>query len=158
MSNTVEEAKAELVRAKGRLTRALETTPDDRINWSPSPTARTPIHQVVHSATSIGGIQGMLAGKPWEFGGPEDMDKATREEEKSYDSREQALAVLEKHSSVYLAWLDTLTPDQVASTLDTPFGSFPMAAAITFPADHMRGHAAQMEYIQTIYGDRDWHM
>jgi hypothetical protein len=33
-----------------------------------------------------------------------------------------------------------------------------MAMAITFPADHMRGHTAQIDYLQTIWGDHDWHM
>ena len=33
-----------------------------------------------------------------------------------------------------------------------------MSVAITLPADHMRGHIAQIEYIQTIWGDYDWHV
>ncbi len=34
-----------------------------------------------------------------------------------------------------------------------PFGAVPFATAITFPADHLRGHAAKMEYVQTIWGN-----
>ena len=33
-----------------------------------------------------------------------------------------------------------------------------MAVGITFAAYHTHGHVAQMDYIQTIYGDQDWHM
>ena len=33
-----------------------------------------------------------------------------------------------------------------------------MSVGITFPAYHTHGHVAQMDYIQTIYGDQDWHM
>ena len=43
MNEVIEEAKAEYLQAKERLIKALATTPDDRINWSPSPTSRTPI-------------------------------------------------------------------------------------------------------------------
>lgn len=43
MEDTISQAKAEFVRAKDQVIRALATTPDDRIHWSPAPTARTPI-------------------------------------------------------------------------------------------------------------------
>jgi hypothetical protein len=154
----VEEAKAEFLRAKDRITRGLATTPDDKINWSPSPTARTPIEIVAHAALSIDGIQGMLEGKPFPFSGVDDLDSQSRTQEKTFTTREKVLGVLEEKSATYIEWLDRLTPEQVASTISLPFGSFPMAAAITFSADHLRGHACQIDYIQTIYGDRDWHI
>ena len=65
MQDIISQAKAELIRAKDRMTRALATTPDDKINWSPSPTARTPIQEVAHSVMAVSGIQGMLTGKPF---------------------------------------------------------------------------------------------
>ncbi len=154
----VTEAKAEFSRAKDRLTHNLETTPDDRINWSPSPTSRTPIEIVVHASMGTAGIHGMLQGKPFPFSGTAELDAHSRSEEKGFTTREQVLGHLEKTSGEYLAWLDTLTPEDVASTWEAPFGSFPMSNAITFAADHLRNHAGQIEYIQTIYGDRDWHM
>lgn len=158
MEDIISEAKAEFTRAKERIARALATTPDDKINWSPSPTARTPVHLVAHSATGIAFIQSLLVGKPLPHASTAEMDAAFRSAEKEFTTREQALSVLEKNSAEYLAWLDTLTPEQVASTIQLPFGPFAMAAAVTFAADHLRNHAAQIEYIQTILGDRDWHM
>jgi hypothetical protein len=154
----VTDAKAELGRACDRITRTLETTPDDKINWSPSPTSRTPIQQVVHAALGIEGIHGMLQGKPFPFSGPDEMDRVSRQTEKGYTTREAALSLLTEKKDAYLNWLDTLTDEQVASNWEAPFGTFPMASAITFPADHTRNHAGQIEYTQTIYGDLDWHM
>jgi hypothetical protein len=158
MDTIITEAKAEFVRAKDRIIRALATTPDDKINWSPAPTARTPVQQVAHSAMSISGIQGMLVGKPFGYANVAELDTALRKAEKEFTSRDQVVALLEQESATYLAWLDTLTPEQVASTVQLPFGPFPMAAAITFPADHIRNHAAQIDYLQTIWGDHDWYM
>jgi hypothetical protein len=158
MENIITEAKAEFVRAKERMIRVLTTTPDDKINWSPGPCARTPLQQVAHGAMSIPGIQGMLVGKPFPYADIVEADAAWRAAEKEFTTREQVLGLLEQGSTEYLAWLDTLTSEQLASTLQLPFGAFPMAAAITFPADHLRNHAAQMDYIQTLYGDRDWHL
>ena len=158
MENIITEAKAEFIRAKERMARALATTPDDKINWTPGSCARTPLQQVVHSAMAVSGIQEMLVGKPFPYADVAEADSTWRAEEKEFTTREQALSLLEQSSAEYLAWLDTLTDAQVASTLQLPFGAFPMASAITFPADHLRNHAAQIDYIQTIYGDQDWHM
>lgn len=158
MNEIISQAKAEYLRAKERLIRALATTPDDKINWSPSPTARTPIHQVAHAAMAVSGIQDMIIGKPFGYANTAEADVAFRAAEQEYRTREQALGLLEQTSAEFLAWLDTVTPEQLASTLQLPFGPFPMTLCITLPADHMRGHIAQIHYIQSIYGDHDWHM
>lgn len=154
----IREAKAEFNRAKDRLARALATTPDDKINWSPSATCRTPIQIVAHAAKSTAFIQDMLNGKPFPFESPADLDAKSREMEKQYTSRAQVSELLNETSESYLEWLDTLTPQQVSSDIDLAFGTFPMSNAITFAADHLRNHAGQIEYIQTIYGDLDWHI
>jgi len=158
MENVVTAAKAEFDRAKGRLIRALETTPDDKINWTPAGTARTPVQLVVHGGIGTSLVLGMLQEKPFAYAGTSDFDSKSRLAEKEYNTREQALAFLESTSGEFFAWLDTLTPEQVASTAETPFGPWPVAVAITFPADHLRNHAGQIEYIQTILGDHDWHL
>ncbi|MCW3094385.1 MAG: hypothetical protein JWL77_3 [Chthonomonadaceae bacterium] len=158
MENIIAEAKAEFIRAKERMARALTTTPEDKINWSPAPCARTPLQQVAHAAMAVSGIQDMIVGKPFPYADIVEADAAWRAAEKEFTTREQVLGLLEQSSTEYLAWVSTLTSEQLASTLQLPFGSFPMAAAITFPADHLRNHAAQMDYIQTIYGDQDWHL
>ena len=159
MEDIISQAKAEFTRTKERAVRALATTSEDRINWSPSPTARTPIQLVAHGAMVISGIQGMLTGQPFPYSGAAEFDTALRAAEKEFTTREQVLSLLEQNSAGYFTWLDALTPEQLASTVQMPFGpAIPMAVGITFPAYHLSGHVAQMDYIQTIYGDRDWHM
>lgn len=155
---TINEAKAEFLRAKERLAKDLATTPDDKINWSPSATARTPIECVAHAAISIGGMQKWISGEPFQFKGVDELDAYSRSEEAKYKTREAVLKTLNENTDNFINWLDSLTPEQLSSTFHAPFGDFPMAAAITFPADHLRNHCGQIEYIQTIYGDRDWHM
>jgi hypothetical protein len=159
MEDTLSQTKAEFLRTKERMAHALSTTPDDKINWSPSSTARTPLQLVAHGAMGTTGIQNMLAGKRFPYAGLAELDTALRTAEKEYTTRAQVLGLLEQTSAEYLAWLDTVTPEQFAATLQLPFGpSVPMAVGITFPAYHLTGHIAQLDYIQTIYGDHDWHM
>jgi hypothetical protein len=157
MEDIVSQAKAEYLRSKARVANSLATTLDDKINWSPSLTARTPIEIVAHCASAVHGIQGMLQGKPFPFPSIPEADAAFRLDEKRYKTREQVLTLLDEASNSYIAYLDALTPEQVASTIAIG-GEVPLAAAMTFPADHNRGHAAQIEYLQTIWGDHDWHM
>jgi hypothetical protein len=157
MENIIDDVKAEFNRAKGRIAHDLASTPDDKINWAPSETARTPVQLVAHGAMGTMGITGMLAGKPFPYNNMQEMDTASRAAEKEFTSREQALGFLEKTSNEFLEWLDTLSAEQIASTVSLPFGDIPMAMAITFPADHLRCHAAQIEYLQTIYGDYSMH-
>lgn len=154
----IEGAKAEFLRAKGRLATGLAATPDDKLRWSPSETARTPLDQVSHCAMSISGMQGWLDGQPFPFKDMVELDDWCRNAEKEITTRDQALELLETNSNGYIAWLDGLTDEKLAGTLKTGMGDFPMTTAITFMADHLRSHASQLEYIQTIYGDREMRM
>ena len=159
MEDIISQTKAELLRSKKRMAQALATTPDDKLQWSPSPTARTPLQQVAHGASGIANTQGMLTGMPFPYPSIGEYDKAARTDEQQFTTRDQVLSLLEQSCTDYFTLLDTLTPEQLASTVQLPFGtSFPMAVCITFAASHLNDHAAQMDYIQTIYGDHDWHM
>ena len=156
--DSVSQAKAEFLRAKARLLVALDTTPDDKLNWSPSASARTPVELVAHAASAVALIQGTISGAPWPYTSLTEADAAFRAADKPFKTRERATDHLAETSDKFIAWLDSLTPEQVGSTVQTIFGSFPMSVAITLAADHMRGHTAQIEYIQTIWGDYDWHV
>jgi hypothetical protein len=158
MEDIISQAKAEIGRAKDRIAHLLAKTPDDKVRWSPSATSRTPLELVGHAALGTEQISGMFAGKPFPFSSIAEAEAAIRAGDEQFTTREQVLGLLDKTTGDYCAWLDTLTPEQIASTVTLPFGQMPMTVAITIPADHLRGHAAQLNYIQTIYGDRDWHM
>ena len=158
MEDMKQQAEAEFLRAKDRLARCLATTPDDRINWSPSPTCRTPIELVAHIATGIPWFTEILEGQPFPFKSIAEGDEAFRKSEKEFKTRDSVIGLLEQNSSQYVAWMRALSPEQLASTVTTPFGPIPMAVGITVMADQVRNHAAQLDYIQTIYGDHDWYI
>jgi len=153
-------AKKEFLQAKAGILHALSTTPDERLNWSPSPTARSPLHQIVHAAQSISHIHGFLDGRPFDVPTTELADRGFRDFEQAFTTRDEAENILEKNAEAFVAWLDALEPEKLSSLVETPFGmgAMPIELGITFPAQHTRWHHAQIEYIQTIYGDVDWHM
>jgi hypothetical protein len=156
----IQKAKADFLDGKGRLMHALATTPDDRLNWSPSPTARTPIQQVAHAAIAIRNLHNTLDGRTFTADSVAAADAAFREEERAFNSREEVMNLLEETSGAYEAWLDRLTPDRLDTMVTLPFGmgQLPMRECLDFPPMHTMVHAGQIQYIQTIYGDQDWHM
>lgn len=160
MKERIEQVKADFLQAKGGILHALAHTPDDRLTWSPSPSARSPLHQVVHAAQSIGHMHGFLDGRPFEVPNTAEADRGFREFEQSIKDRQSAIDLLERSSAAFVAWLDGLDEARFNRSVPTPFGmgEVPVHIGIGFPAMHTRWHHAQIEYIQTIYGDQDWHL
>jgi len=156
----IDQAKASFLQAKQRLESALETTPDDRINWSPSATSRTPLALVAHAAGAIKNIHETLDGRTFFANSTTEADIGFREWERQFTTREHVLELLEQNSADYVAWLDALAPERLESLVEMPFGlgQVPLGIALTFPPAHTIDHAAQIVYVQTIYGDHDWHM
>lgn len=160
MNETINQAKAEYLQAKDRITHALLNTPDDRINWSPAPSARTPVQLVAHAAQAMAFIHQQLDGTPFEIPTTAEADRSFRDWEQQFCTREQALDVLERNGAAYVAWLDALTPERLQDNVKMPFGLgyAPVEIGLKFVPAHTHGHAAQIDYIQTIYGDQDWHL
>jgi len=152
--------RVEFTGARDVMAHALATTPDDRINWSPSPTARTPVQQVAHAAAAVAHLTATLDGRRFAVPTPAEADLGFRAWERQFTTREEVLSLLARNGDAFLAWLDALTPDRLESSVALPFdlGRVPVRVGIAFPALHTRVHAAQIDYIQTIYGDHDWHL
>jgi hypothetical protein len=141
-----------------RIKRILEGTPDDRLLWSPAPTARTPLAQVVHAATSIHHIHTAMMGTRFASATTAEADAEFLEIERGISSRAAALALLDKNSKAFIDWLDQLPEQRLSEMVPLPFdlGEAPMSFMLGVPAWHTNDHAAQMDYIQTCYGDRTW--
>lgn len=157
MSN-VEAAIGELENVKGQFLRALANTPDDRINWSPSPTARTPLQLMAHSAYALGFIRTMFTGTPYPAETTAIADAEFLEMDGNIGSREEAVALFEEKCEAMMTYLRGLSSEEMERVIDMPFklGQVPLGAVLGVGAMHTRSHLAQLEYLQTIYGDRAW--
>ena len=158
MNTQIETVKGEFERTVGRLLKNLAETPEDKLHWSPSPTSRTPLEIGYHCADVIAALHGSMSGlDPMPPTNPAQMDAYCREQEKPQRSREEVVKLIQDNSAAYAAWLEGIPEGKLAEIWNSPFGDFPIGAAISFPVFHTAGHVAQLEYIQTIYGDRIWH-
>ena len=156
----IEAARRSFFDEKERLARTLSRTPDDRLKWSPSPNSRTPLALVVHAAYAIGSVHRMLVGNPFSIPTTAEADRSFREFERDFTTREQALDLLEENGTAYVEWLNALSSSRLDDMVTLPFGlgAAPLSAALSFVPDHTRWHCAQLEYVQTAYGDHDWHL
>lgn len=160
VANDVNVAKQAFLGEAERLAFGLSTTPDERLNWSPSTTARTPLAIVAHAAFVVDCIRRTLDGDMFSIPTTAETDRSFREFERDFTTREHALELLEQNSAAYAAWLEALPPSRLNDIVKMPFslGEVPMHLAVTLPAQHTRWHAAQLDYLQTIYGDHDWYV
>ena len=71
---------------------------------------------------------------------------------------DQAEAVLRKGIADTIAALDALEPEQTSATLVTPIGPQPFRFFMDIPARHLFGHTAQIDYLQTCWGDQEVHL
>ncbi|HPU00125.1 MAG TPA: hypothetical protein PLU39_19835, partial [Armatimonadota bacterium] len=56
-----------------------------------------------------------------------------------------------------LAAIDKVKPDEIDKIVETPFLKAPMSFFLTLFGSHMGQHAAQIDYLQTIWGDNEFH-
>ncbi len=158
MSDVLGMAIGEMEQVKSLFLRSLEKTPDDKLDWSPSSTARTPLQLVAHSAYSLGFIREMLAGTPYGAATTEQADREFLEMDSGVHTREEAVNLFTEKCDAMIDYLKGLSVDDLARMVDLPFkmGQAPMSYMVSIPALHTRTHLSQLEYVQTIYGDRTW--
>ncbi|MDE2207582.1 MAG: hypothetical protein KGK12_13210, partial [Armatimonadetes bacterium] len=78
--------------------------------------------------------------------------------EAALTSRTEIESEYRKNTAEVLAALDSLTPEQIGASLETGFGQpMPMTLLMQMPGIHGMSHAAQIEYLQTCWGDQEMH-
>ncbi|MFM9872290.1 MAG: SRPBCC domain-containing protein [Fimbriimonadaceae bacterium] len=154
----VEAECAKLEQAVGRMRTGLARIPIEKQSWSYSDSSRSAVHMVAHSGWSLGWIRSMLAGTPYPATTTAIGDQEMREFELGFTDAESALALLDEKSSAWMAYARSLTMDDLDRLVQLPFGfgEMRMRDALGAAAWHTNEHCAQIEFIQTMLGDRDW--
>lgn len=158
MNEAIERSKAQVVNCKDRLLKTFAAVPDDKVTWSPSPTAKSALRIVAHIGVTNFGFTGLLRGQESQFASFEELFAYFDHEEAKITSREQAVKLIEDSSNAVLAALDELSEEKMASEVKGPFGTMPMTFWMALPGRHADNHASQIDYLQTIWGDLGIHM
>ncbi len=154
MDELIAHCKNQTANAMERFLRNLSRVPVERLDWSPSPTAKTVLQIAAHVAGYSGAFASII--RACEF--PATVGEFMAPINLAIDgvhSVAEADAVLRLGITDTLDALDTVTPERIESSLDTPIGPTPFLFFMTIPSVHLTLHTGQIDYLQTCWGDQE---
>lgn len=158
MDSQVASAKESTVNAMEWFLKVLSFVPDDELNWTPSPTAKSSLQIASHVAICAATFAQVLRTGQL-IGGDVNELLATRQAaEQAVTTREQAIELFKTNTDGVLAALDALTPERIGGMVTTPGLSTPMTFFMNLPSMHAVAHASQIDYLQTCWDDQEVHV
>lgn len=157
MEDFIASCKERTSEAMDRFLHDLSFVPADKLTWSPAPTAKSALEIAAHCAGYSGAFAWIIAvGK---FPCSRDEFRArVRAAIETVKTVEEAETMLRKGIADTIAALDTVKPEQVGATVESPQGQTPFKFFLTLPAAHLESHDGQINYLQTCWGDLEVHL
>lgn len=123
----------------------LDFIPDDKLDWKPSPEAKSAIE-------ITGEVVGVIRGTITFFQtGHFPMEPTT------FASREEGKAALKDATVQYAEFLGTLGANDLGGEVELPFGIMPKIQVLAYPMVETLHHHGQIAYIQSLLGDKEVH-
>lgn len=135
--------------------RNFSHVPDEKLHWTPSPTAKSALRIAAHTALYAGRFAKMIRDRRLPVTGNLQEWLAERDaEEMAITTRQEVDRVFHEGTQEVLQALDTLKPEDLELSLDSGQGwTMPMTFLIDLPGFHATLHAGQINYLQTCWGD-----
>ena len=149
VANSVRESAKSLIRI-------VNATAPDKIEWSPLNEGRT-VLDMVQECVVISVLSQDTFSKCVQ---PEFDFELFGKMQAQYDTIEKAIAALETNSEALAKILEVFPEDKLGVTIHLPFGpgmTKTFAEFMMMPVHNMIYHYGQINYIQTLYGDKDMH-
>jgi hypothetical protein len=158
MDSLATSCKESAVLGMGVFLKTFSFVPDDKLNWTPSPTAKPAIRIAAHTAIYAGNFAKMIRERQLPSGDIQAFVELVEAAEKALTSRTEIESLFRRNTDEVIAALDTLTPEAIDTPLDSSLGwSLPMTFLMQLPGIHALSHAAQIDYLQTCWDDQDVH-
>ncbi len=135
---------AQLDWANKNICHNLDFLPEDKLNWKPQPSAKSPLEIVHHMTDTINMMTSGITGEK------KILTPATN----ATEAKRLVDQAISHHQNVIKA----LTPEQLEQTATLPIGEFSMIAAAALPVTESINHHGQFTYIQTLLGDDESHL
>lgn len=137
--------------------RNFSHVPDDKLNWTPVPTAKSALRIGAHTALYASRFARMIRDR--KLPAPENLTEwlAQRNaEEIAVTSREEVERIFREGTTEVLEALDALTPEEIEISLDSGQGwTMPMKQLMILPGWHATLHTGQIDYLQTCWDDQE---
>jgi hypothetical protein len=152
----VESSKQRAVSCMELFLRNFSHVPDDKLNWTPTPTAKSAIRIAAHTALYAGRFAQMIRDR--RLPDAENLSEwlAQRDaEEAAIISRSEVESIFREGTAEVLAAIDTLSPEDLKLSLDSGQGWFvSMEQVMGLPGFHATLHTGQIDYLQTCWNDQ----
>lgn len=157
MESLVASCKESAVNGMEWFLRSFSHVPDDKLNWSPAPGAKTSLRIAAHTAITAGNFAKMLRARKLPVGDEIPVLVSQMElAEKALTSRDDVVNLFRKNTEEVLAALDALTPEDVELVLDSSLGwSMPVTFLMKLPGIHAYSHTGQIDFLQTCWDDQE---
>jgi len=149
----VAQAKQETEDCRAYLLNTFSFVPEGKLTWSPAETCKNAIQIVAHCAVCNDMFAERIKRVPWPDVPLSEFLANRGRLEAEITTREAAIQALEDSCAKVQAALDAMSQDDVDSVVETPAFSRPMTFFMFLPAKHMDGHACQIDFLQTCWGD-----
>jgi hypothetical protein len=156
VESQVEASKKSAVQGMEMFLRNFSHVPDDKLTWTPTPTAKSAIRIAAHTALYAGRFARMIEDRQLPGGDNLEEWLAQRNaEEVAITCRVEMESIFRKGTEEVLAALDSLTPEEIGRSLDSGLGwSMPMTFLMNLPGFHATLHTGQIDYLQTCWDDQ----
>ena len=146
---------------KNELERTFAAVPDDKLKFEAAPGVRTPLDAFGQAAQSLQMTVGLIERRSEGF---ENLDMRAMTghmaQQRALWSRQEALSQMELNWSAFKAAIEPLTEEELSAPLTMPFGggtTAPVGFWLMTAYRNLVSRFAQINYIQTLYGDFDPH-
>jgi hypothetical protein len=132
--------------AHARMKVTFAAVPADRLAWSPSETAKTPLAILSHCVDANQQVAKILRG---------DASSAAPNWGFLIPDAGEAVSSLDASVVAYEEALDSMTEARFDELADSPAGPTPVSQWMHFIGWHLAEHAAQVDYLQTCWDDQE---
>ena len=157
MSNLVEYCKQDAIDSMEHFLRNFSHVPDDKLNWSPTPTSKSALQIAAHTAITIANFTKMIQDRRLPFGDEiSEFMAETAAREAAISTREEAVELFQQNVDAVLTAMDELTEDELELVLDSGQGwQMPMTFLVKLPGRHTAWHIGQIDFLQTCWDDQE---
>ena len=143
---------------RDQLVRTVEATPDDKMQWKPLDNGRTALDLLCDAAQTAAMTHKMLQSKG-DFKPSREVFQTMKAESAGW-SREHAMQQLQDNTAQLLETLRNVPDEVLEQPLHLPMGggmTMPLGGWVMMTYRTFVSRMAQINYIQTLYGDFDSH-
>ncbi len=142
--------------SKASIEKCASFVPKDKWAWRPSETARSAQQSIGHAATSVQMMTKVLKGEKIDFRGM-DHGKMRKAEEKQAKTFEEGKELLDRSWKEFEATVNRLSAADIMKTVEMPWGKRTYADIVKDTGWELSYIFAQLQYLQTIWGDLEDH-